>query len=48
MADDNNKLIRLAIIGGGGAYLLYFTKTGEHIRDIFNKLFDMTDKIADW
>lgn len=49
MADDksNNKLLRFVIIGGGGVYLLYYTKTGEHIRNIFNKLFDMTEKIAD-
>ena len=47
MADGNNKLLRFVIIGGGSAYLLYYTKTGEHIRNIFGKLFDLTDKIAD-
>ena len=52
MADDNgkassNKLLRIAMIGGIGYYILYYTTIGEKLRKVFGKLEGITEKLID-
>jgi hypothetical protein len=41
---SSNKLLRIAMIGGIGYYILYYTETGQKLMKVFDKLENITKK----